>query len=565
LIDDGLETEVENAPSAFPWSFYRRYYFNSYRGLGLSIAVSILQSLLVLLIAYSIRHLLDEVLPMENLRLLFYMGAGVVCLYFTNSAVALAGRYLILKSVRSGTQNLRTELLKKYYSLSRSVYGGLDMGMVHARLVEDTAWLNTMTDALIAKFLPSTIICISLGTLLIFLNHTLFLVIFSVTPLLMLTNSLVNKRLGARRDEYRRADHLFGKGMLFALQMMDLTKIQTAEVFETQRQAENIERLSRTGTSFFWLQTVYHEIQGSIVTTSGILILLIGGWSVSQGTMTIGELLSFYVVVGLLSKYLNSIWTSIPQIISGQRSLSALHRILEEPNNPEYSGKKRISFGGEIILERVSFGYMNFPVLHEIDLVISPNTSVAFYGPNGAGKTTIAYLIMGLYRPVSGRILADGIPYDELDIRHLRDHMSMVTQDPILFHGTLFENISYGRPDADIDDVVRAAQLAAAHSFIQDLPRGYRTLVGDRGVLLSGGQRQRVALARALLRRPRLLILDEPTNHLDLEAVRQFMGNLKTVDFRPSVFIITHDRGILRDADHVYQLDRGRILPETDS
>ncbi len=556
---------MKEGQSAFLWRFYRRFYFNSFSGLGLSIALSIVQSLLVLLIAYLIRHLLDNVLPEEDLNLLFLMGAGIVLLYFTNSAVALGGRYWVLKSVRSGTQRLRTELLKKYYSLSRSVYCRLDMGIVHARLVEDTAWLNTMTDALIAKLFPSTIICVTLATLLIFLNHMLFLIIFSVTPILMLTNSLVNKRLGGCRDEYRRADHLFSKGMLFALQMIDLTKIQTAETFETKRQAENIQRLSQTGTSFFWLQAVYHEVQGSIVTTSGILILLVGGWSVSRGTMTIGELLSFYVVVGLLSKYLNVIWTSIPHIVSGQRSLTSLYEFLEKSDIPVYSGRKRIPFGGEITFKKVSFNYGNRSVLEEIDLEISPNTTVAFFGPNGAGKTTIAYLIMGLYRPLSGRVLADGHSYDELDIMHLRSQMSMVTQDPTFFHGTLIENISYGCPDAHIDDVVRAARLAAAHDFIQELPQGYRTTVGDKGVLLSGGQRQRVALARALLRRPRLLLLDEPTNHLDLDAVRQLMGNLKTIDFRPSVLIITHDRDVLREADHIYQLDKGRILTGRDS
>lgn len=527
--------------------------------------MSLVQSLLVLLIAYLIRHMLDNVLPTGNLKYLIGISASVWLLYFANSVVALVGRYLILKNVRTCTEDLRTELLKKYYTLPRSVYSKLDMGMVHARQLVDTAWLNTMTEALISKLVPSTIICVSISILLIYLNWLLFLIIFSVTPLLMLMNSLVKKKIEIYRDKFRQADNMYSKGMLFVLQMMDLTKIQTAETFETKRQVKHIKRLSRIGTSFYWLQNVYHEFQSSIVAASGILVLLVGGWYISKDSMTIGELISFYVVLGLLSKYLSVIWQSIPQIITGQQSLIALYTILKTENTSQYSGKKRIAFHGEIALDRVSFNYDNQSVLHNINLEISPNSSIAIFGPNGSGKSTIAYLIMGLYRPLSGRLCADGIPFDKLDILHLRKSISMVMQDPIIFYGSVLENITYGCPEAAVDEVVKAAELATAHTFINNLPEGYNTLVGDKGILLSGGQRQRIALARAMLRKPRLLILDEPTNHLDLDAVSHFMGNLKTMESKPNIFIITHDQEVLCEVDRVYHIDMGNIFPETNS
>ncbi|MCK5686757.1 ABC transporter ATP-binding protein [bacterium] len=546
------------------WRCYFRFYFSSYKGLCLSVTVSFVQSLLVLLIAYLIRYMLDITLPKGNLMGLLCMGAGVGLLYFANSVAALGGGYLILKYIRTGTQDLRIELLKKYYELSRSDYCKLDMGLVHARIVEDTAWLNTMTYALIAKLVPSIIICAALAILLVSLNWFLFLIIFSVTPLLMLTNSLVKKKLIVHRDHYRQADHNFSKGILFVLQMMDLTKIQTAETYEIKRQVKNIEQIGQTGTTFFWIQNVYHEFQRTIVSIAGILVLLIGGWAIFKETMTVGELISFYVVFGLLSKYLNAVWTSIPQIITGQRSLTALHTILETKSNFKYSGKKQLSFSGDISFNRVCFHYENKPVLQDINLVISPHSSTAIFGLNGAGKSTLAYLILGFYRPLTGHLCADGVPYDTLDIIHLRQRMSLVMQDPIIFHGTVWENITYGCPEPNLDDVVLAAELASAHTFIDEMPEGYQTLVGDKGILMSGGQRQRVALARAFLRKPRLLILDEPTNHLDVDAVSQFMGNLKAMDFRPTIFIISHDQKILREVDRVYYLNRGKILPKND-
>jgi len=541
------------------WRFYFGFYFSSYRGMVLSIAFSLVQSLLILFIAYLIRHTLDNVLPVGNLTSLFLFGAGIGLLYLLNSVAALAGRYLTLKNARVGTQKLRTELLTRFYALSRSEYSKLDIGIAHARLVADTVCLNTMTEALVSKLIPPAIICTTLAILALYLNWFLFLIIFSVTPVLMLTGLVVKKRLEKYRDEYRQANHNFSKGMLFVLQMMDLTKIQTAVSFEKERQLKHFEQLSRTGTLFWWIQSVYSELHSSIVTTSGLLVLLIGGWSIAKGTMSVGELLSFYVVVGILSKHLNLMWTAFPQIITGQRSLSALYELLKTEVVPLYPARKRIDFQGQITLDKVSFNYDRQPVLQDINLDISPCSSMAIYGPNGAGKSTIAYLLMGFYRPLNGRLYADGVDYDQLDISHLRVGMSMVMQDPTIFYGTVLDNITYGCPDAKTNDVIQAAELAAAHTFIQDMPQGYDTKVGDKGILLSGGQRQRIALARALLRRPKLLILDEPTNHLDVEAVSQFLNNLKTIEFRPAIFMITHDEKILREVDRVHYLSKGTL------
>ncbi|MFC1488445.1 ATP-binding cassette domain-containing protein [Thermodesulfobacteriota bacterium] len=189
-----------------------------------------------------------------------------------------------------------------------------------------------------------------------------------------------------------------------------------------------------------------------------------------------------------------------------------------------------------------------------------PNQMVALVGPNGAGKSTIVNLILGFYRPQEGGLFADDCPYVNMDIVHFRRQIGVVTQDPIIFSGTVLENITYGSPEANTDQVVRAAELAVAHEFILRLPEGYDTFVGGRGVLLSGGQRQRIAVARALLRRPQLLILDEPTHHLDKTGVYELMGNLKRLEQVPSILIISHDVDILDAADQSYYLKEGRVV-----
>ena len=187
---------------------------------------------------------------------------------------------------------------------------------------------------------------------------------------------------------------------------------------------------------------------------------------------------------------------------------------------------------------------------------------VTIVGPNGSGKTTIANLVLGFYRPQDGQIFADEHPYDELDIPHLRRQIGVVSQNPIIFPGTILENILYGCAEKQFEQVIHAAKLSTAHEFITNLPDGYQTFVGKNGLLLSGGQRQRIAIARAFLRTPKLLILDEPTNHLDSNAVKQVMENVKSFEGSPTIISISHDMEIARHSDWIYLLQNGKVTQE---
>jgi ABC-type bacteriocin/lantibiotic exporter with double-glycine peptidase domain len=191
--------------------------------------------------------------------------------------------------------------------------------------------------------------------------------------------------------------------------------------------------------------------------------------------------------------------------------------------------------------------------------VIASGEHIVILGPNGAGKTSLASLILGIYRPDAGALLADGVPYDELDIRALRMAFGVLLQDPVILPGTVTENIAYGRPDAPAAEVERVAALAGADGFVARLPDGYATDVGVDGGRLSGGQRQRIALARALLAQPRLLLLDEPTTHLDLAAIAALRATLGELPQRPTVITITHDEALAGQADRVVHLRDGRI------
>ncbi len=211
----------------------------------------------------------------------------------------------------------------------------------------------------------------------------------------------------------------------------------------------------------------------------------------------------------------------------------------------------------------MSFGYGEGTVLDGLDLRVERGEHVALVGPNGAGKTTTVSLLLGLYRPHRGEVAIDGIPMDQLDLATVRRRVGIVPQDPILFRGTVAENIGYGRQDVDLDEIRRAAEEASVAEFIDELPDGYATRIGDDGVLISGGQRQRIAIARALVGDPIVLILDEPTTFLDKASARSLTERLAAARDR-TLLIVSHDEAFVAGMDRVVELGfAGSKNPDT--
>jgi ATP-binding cassette subfamily B protein/subfamily B ATP-binding cassette protein MsbA len=245
-------------------------------------------------------------------------------------------------------------------------------------------------------------------------------------------------------------------------------------------------------------------------------------------------------------------------------TLARLQRVLGEPEEPGYAAQGRLeACRGAISLRGVSFSYSGrVGTLRNINLDIAPGEIVALTGENGAGKSTIVNLVLGLYTPQEGLIVIDGMDIATLELRHLRTLIGYVPQRPLLFNGSVRENIVFGRADVSAEQLARAAALAQATHFINELPAGFETEIGDHGVKLSGGQRQRIALARALLSDPPILILDEATSMYDLEGEAAFVAQCRAALVGRTVIIITHRPASLALADRVVRLDGGRIAAQ---
>ena len=543
------------------WRYFLQFFRGHYRRLALTAFISVAQSLVIIPTLLLVRYVFDNAIPQKNVRVLVFIGIGIFAFRLVNSGLSLWVRSMNIRTIKTAIFNLREDLLKRLYALSRTAHTQLDQKTTHARIVLDTERLSNMSDSLISQFLPAVFTGLALIIALLFLNWYLFLIMISIAPVIFFASRYTGTLVKKEVHSCQRSFEAFSKGVMFSLRHMDLTRVQTAESQEMERQTGILRDLrSRTGNMIF-MYAVHGNVQSILTGLSGVIILIVGGISVTNGTLTLGEFISFYVAAGYLNGYVNTITSSVAVVLAGNESMVTLHQLAETKNVQPYTGKKQVELKGFFSLKSVSFRYGDRPLLNNVSLRLRPDSKIAIIGPNGIGKSTVTQLILGFYRPLSGGLFADDLPYEELDMIHLRKQIGVVMQDPALFSGTVLESISYGSVDGDRERIIRAARMAMADEFIRKLPEGYDTQIGEDGVLLSGGERQRLALARALLRRPKLLILDEPTNHLDRAAIRQLIGNLDELDDRPSILIISHDMNVITSAHEVYQLKNGVLRP----
>jgi ATP-binding cassette subfamily B protein len=286
---------------------------------------------------------------------------------------------------------------------------------------------------------------------------------------------------------------------------------------------------------------------------------------VLQGDLTLGQLIAFRIISGYVTQpllRLSSIWQNIQEL---RVSFERLADVVDTPEESSPADKANIPLPpvhGEVEFENVSFSFApgSPEVLKNVNLHIPQGTFIGVVGQSGSGKSTLMKLLPRLYSPTKGRILVDRYDIDKVELYSLRRQIGIVPQDPLLFSGTISENIALTNPEASSDAIVQAARIAAAHDFIMELPNGYSTSVGERGSSLSGGQRQRIAIARTLLSNPRLLVMDEATSALDYDTERQVCDNLRESLKDSSVFFITHRLSTIRRADQIVMMHQGAIV-----
>lgn len=335
---------------------------------------------------------------------------------------------------------------------------------------------------------------------------------------------------------------------------------------ETARFTTENNLMARQELYAWWWMRVVEMVWEALIPIASAGLLFYGGWRVLEGHMTIGDLMMFLVYLLMLLEPLASLASSATQF---QNSLSGLDRVLdllEEPremqSTPTSLRVDRLTVAGRIGFESVTFSYpgTETPALRDINLSIPAGKTVALVGPSGAGKTTLSNLVARFYDPTAGRVTLDGRDLRDYDVESFRSLLGVVEQDVFLFDGTIAQNIGYSRRDATEKEIRAAAEAANATEFIDRLPNGMHTVIGERGVRLSGGQRQRLAIARAVLADPKLLILDEATSNLDTDSERLIQQSLSQLMRGRTSFVIAHRLSTIAGADLIVVLEHGRII-----
>ena len=383
---------------------------------------------------------------------------------------------------------------------------------------------------------------------------------FLPMPVIIWGSLRFQKRIAPRYAEVRERVGLLNSQLANNLSGIATIKSFAAEAFEAKRVEEGSDEYRESNKKAIRLSSLFVPIIRMAIVLGFIATLVYGGYLTTSGAMAVGV----YSVLVFMTQRLLWPLTRLGQTLDlYQRAMASTRRILNllDTDSSMVDGSKTLgTVRGEIRLEEVSFAYRDgSDVLNNLSLTMREGETTAIVGATGAGKSTLIKLLLRFYDPTQGQVTLDGVDLRELEMRSLRSAVGFVSQDVFLFHGTVWENIIYGDLDADKERVVRAAKIAEAHEFIQGLPNGYSTVVGERGQKLSGGQRQRISIARAVLKDPPILILDEATSAVDNETEAAIQRSLETISENRTVILIAHRLSTIRNADKIYVLERGQL------
>ena len=562
LVDRTSTTPEQNFGPGWFWPALKRY-----RGALIQVLLaSFVVQLFTLANPLLIQVIIDKVINQRSLDTLQVLGIALVAVTLLEGVLGSLKTYLFSETTNRIDQRLGAEVIDHLLRLPLGYFDRRPVGELGSRISELEKIRNFLTGQALTTVLDAAFSVIYIVVMLIY-SWILTLIALAVLPI-----QVGLTLLGAPlfRRQYRKSAEANASTQSHLVEV--LTGIQTVK-------SQNVEMISRWTWQERYGQYINRSFEKTITGTalsqtsqvlqkiSQLLVLWVGASLVLSGELTLGQLIAFRIISGYVTQpllRLSSIWQTIQEL---RVSFERLADVIDTPQESDDQDKAKVPLPpikGEVHFDNLSFAFSpgTAPVLSDVCLQVKPGTFVGIVGQSGSGKSTLMKLLPRLYAPNQGRILIDGYDIDKVELYSLRRQIGIVPQDPLLFSGSVSDNIALTQPDASSEEIVLAAKVACAHDFIMELPSGYSTPVGERGASLSGGQRQRIAIARTLLANPKLLVMDEATSALDYETERKVCDNLIQSLHDCTVFFITHRLSTVRRADVIVVMHQGAVVEE---
>ncbi|MCZ0703959.1 ATP-binding cassette subfamily B protein/subfamily B ATP-binding cassette protein MsbA [Natronobacillus azotifigens] len=507
---------------------------------------------------------IDEVIDEGRYGLIPYLSIGFILIMMVKGVTNFSQQYLGDLFGVSSVYRLRDALYKKLQSLSFTYYDNARTGDLMSRLTMDVEGFKFFLAAGFKELIRVVILMLTSITVMFYYSVPLALVTMAVMPLLIIVVKQFDKEVHPAFRSIRKTLGKLNTRIQENVSGMNTVKSLSKEDFEIERFTVNNQDYKEVNikTSNIWAK--YFPFMEFIGNIAMIALLIYGGSLVINGDMRLGELVAFFSLVSYIIGPLMHLGFIVNQFSQAKAAGERLLEILEAPEDIEEKDdaivRERIK--GDVTFKNVTLKYTedDDAALKDISFEAPPGKIIGLIGATGSGKTSITQLMTRFYEPQEGEVLIDGKPTEDYDLKFLRKHIGFVLQESFLFSTTIKENIAYGSPEASMDQIIAAAKRAQAHEFILELPNGYDTMLGERGMGLSGGQRQRIAIARALLIDPSILILDDATSAVDMETEFKIQKALKDVMQGRTTFIIAHRISSLKHADEIIVLEEGAIV-----
>ncbi|MCL6754134.1 ABC transporter ATP-binding protein/permease [Nostoc sp. CCCryo 231-06] len=503
----------------------------------------------------------------SNIQLLGWLAGATIFLFLSSEGVRLVQEYVGAGVANQMVYDLGAALFDRLQHLSLRFHNQQRAGDLVRRVMTDSICIQNLAMGVFLPVLTSLVNLVAMFAVMWQINHFLSLLSLMIAPLIMLLILVFNQPMTERTYQYQQFE-----GEIVALSEQTLTALPIIQAFGREaHEDERFHYLSQKALQAY-VRSILAQMQfkvgvGGVTAVGTAAIMAYGGFQVLDGSLSIGSLLVFLSYLGSLYVPMATLAYISSSFAAAAASARRVLEVLDAKDGVQDAPAARplpahpAGGRGHVCLEKVTFGYEpNYPVIQEITLEARPGETIALVGATGAGKTTLVSLILRFFDPWQGRVLFDGVDVQSVQLKSLREQIALVLQEPFLLPITIAENIAYGCFNASREAIIKAAQAANADTFIQRLPQGYDTIIGERGATLSGGEKQRLAIARALLKDAPVLILDEPTSALDAQTEFLLLEALERLMVGRTTFIIAHRLSTIQRANRIVVLDQGKVV-----